>query len=139
MLFFVQTILYYVNKCIFKNIVGNLSVKTNIMFYVFTESKDLFFLPFYFKSLWLELDFLSFHKTVQIGLLLEPYFKVYFQFLLQSIYLSVPGKILIERLVHFSIQCVFSDFLVHSCKMRLTPKWVSQAEVSHEAWKWGIC
>lgn len=72
-------------KCIFKNIVGNLSVKTNIMFYVFTESKDLFFLPFYFKSLWLELDFLSFHKTVQIGLLLEPYFKVYFQFLLQSI------------------------------------------------------
>lgn len=63
------------------------------MFYVFTESKNLLFLPFYFKSLWLELDFLSFHKTVQIGLLLESNFEVYFQFLLQSIlYLSVPGK-----------------------------------------------
>lgn len=67
---------------------GNLSVKTNIMFYVFTESKDLLFLPFYFKSLWLELDFLSFHKTVQIGLLLEPYFKFIFNFScsLSSIY-----------------------------------------------------
>lgn len=92
---------------------GNLLVRTNIMFCVSTESKDLLFLPFYFKSLWLELDFLSFHKTVQIGLLLEPYFKVYFQFLLQCILnLSVPGKILTERLGPFSIQCVFSGFLV---------------------------
>lgn len=45
----------------------DISVRTNILPYVIMEPKNLIFVPLYFKSLWLELDFLGFHRTVQIG------------------------------------------------------------------------